>query len=257
MDFRAQRQLAVLFIIAVVIFGFGFLAYQTVKPAATCEDHAKNQGEEEADCGGPCISCAFRHRQPIAIFWQTFVQTRPNTYDAAAEIRNPNVKLAARSFEYEFRLYDENGFAVDRRSGKAFIYPGETMHLAAVGLNSNHRIERVELAIQDPFWVLADAIEPDVVAGNRDYRIEDDDGPRSVLSAQIANRTTEDVSGVSVLALLFDARGNFAGVQGTVLDRIPAKEAKAVRWAWPNALPEAPSSITVEVRSPQNLPAEQ
>ena len=136
MDFRARRQLAVLGVIALVVGGIGFLIFRAGLPDPSCQDNRKNQGEEDTDCGGPCASCALREQKPVEIFWTRFVQVRANTYDVAAEVRNPNVRIAAVFFDYEFKLFDTAGVAVVSRRGRAFLYPGETAHLIEIGLLS-------------------------------------------------------------------------------------------------------------------------
>lgn len=255
MDFRARRQLAVLAIVALVLFGVGFLLYRSLTPAPTCQDNRKNQGEEEMDCGGPCIPCAFRHQQPLGIFWTRFTETREGTYDVAAEIRNPNEKLGAASFVYEFKIYDTAGVLVASQRGTSFIYPSETVHLVEVGLRSGRTIQSVALAIQDERWVLTGAIAPDVIAGNREYTVVGEGSERrSTVSALITNRTLIDLKGVLVSVLVLDDGGNLLGVHRTVLDTLRTGETKPATFLWPLVFPRPASSMFIEARSDAALP---
>lgn len=250
MDFRVRRQLAVIALIALVAGGIGFWVFRASAPAPSCQDSRRNQGEEETDCGGPCVSCAFRSQRDLEVFWVRFVQTRENTYDAVAEVRNPNVKLGAPSFEYEFRLFDAAGVAVASRRGTAFIYPGETIHLAAVGLTSGRAIREAALRVGGTAWVLTDAIGPDVAAGNKEYSLEDADGRQvSVVRAVVTNRATLDLAPVEVTALALDTAGNLAGVHQTQIGVLPAGGREAVRLVWPEAFPSPPSALIIEARS--------
>lgn len=251
MDFRARRQLIILFAVFVIAAGIGFLIIRPYLPEPTCADEKKNQGEEEVDCGGPCLACAFKNQKNVDIFWTRFVKVRGNTYDVAAEVRNPNVKLGAASFRYEFKLFDGTGFLVASRRGTSFLYPGETAHLAEIGLTSGRVVTKTAIVLEDLKWMLNDSPRPDLIAGNREYVIEEgEEGKRSVIKALIANRTIQDVPNVVVSALAFDEDGNLLGVNRTRLEAVSANDVAAVRFVWPQAFPRSVSTILVEARSP-------
>lgn len=257
MDFRTRRQLAVLALVGLVIAAVGFLAAKRLIPKPSCSDTRQNQNEEEADCGGPCLPCVFKHQKDVEVFWTRFVKVRGNTYDVAAEIRNPNVKLAAAHFDYEFKLFDETGFLVASRRGSSFIYPGETVRLAEVGIVSGRIVRDAAITFENFKWILAEVASPDVIAGNREYVIESANGARvSVVKALISNRTLSDLSEIEVSALAFDERGNLLAVNRTVLGQVLAGTAKAVRFAWPIVFSEDVSSLAVEARSRAAIPRE-
>lgn len=257
MDFRNRRQIAVLAVFVFAIMLVGFFTYRAARPVPTCFDSAKNQNEENVDCGGNCISCAFKQQQPIEVFWTRFVKVRENTYDVAAELRNANVRLAAASFEYEFRLYDTAGVLVATRRGTNYMYPGEAVHLVEVGLTSGRVIENAEIVIRNTQFALSDRIEPDVVAGNREYAIEQDasGANQSVVKALVVNRTLEDIRAIEISTLVFDDNVNLVAVNRTILDAISAGETKPVKFTWPSQFPQSISSVLIEVRSRENLPA--
>ena len=255
MDFRTRRQLVILLVVAIVLAGVGFFVLRPFLPAPSCTDGRRNQGEEEADCGGPCVPCAFRQQKPIEVFWVRFVKVRENAYDAAAEIKNPNVKIGAAAFAYEFKLLDTAGVAVATRRGETFLYPGETAHLVEVGLLSGRLIQGAALAIGEVAWALSDAPGPDIVAGSKEYVLEGDPAhPVSVMKAIVSNRGLRDLSGIGVSALAFDADGNLLGAHRSVVESLPAGSAEPVKFTWPVAFATAPSSLVVEARSPSALP---
>lgn len=256
MDFRTRRQLAVLALVGLVIAAVGFLAAKRLIPKPSCSDTRQNQNEEEADCGGPCLPCVFKHQKDVEVFWTRFVKVRGNTYDVAAEIRNPNVKLAAAHFDYEFKLFDESGFLVASRRGTSFIYPGETVHLAEVGIVSGRIVRDASITFENFKWILTEAQSPDIIAGNREYVIEVANGARSsVIKALIGNRTLSDFSEIEVSALAFDERGNLLGVNRTILRQVLAGETKAVKFSWPIVFSEDVSSLVVEARSNIAIPS--
>ncbi len=256
MDFRVRRQLIVLLVVGLVTAGVIFLLIRANLPEPTCFDAKQNQGEEETDCGGPCLPCALRHQKEVEVLWTRFVKTRTNSYDVVAEMRNPNVKLAARSFQYEFKLFDTTGFMVVSRRGISYLYPGETVHLAEVGLLTQRDVVRASLVIDNFDWALTDDVAPDIIAGNREYLTEDEDGTkRSIVRALVNNRTIKDIPDVEIVALVFDENGNVLGVNKTLLSEVQASQTMPIKLAWPTLLSPSVSTITIEARSRAGLPS--
>ena len=256
MDFRARRQLAVLVIVAFAAVGIGVFAFRVGLPEPSCRDNRQNQGEEGVDCGGPCISCALAKPKDLEVFWTRVVTARTNTYDVAAEVKNPNVKLAAVSFEYEFKILDAAGAAVVRRRGLGFAYPGEVFHLTEVGLISGRSIRAAAIAIRDVRWAVAEVSAPDLVAGSREYTVEEEGGFRaSVVRAIVANRSLVQLRNVTASALAFDSAGNLLGVHRTMVDELAAGSSQPVQFRWPTVFPGEVASLIVEVRSPALLPS--
>lgn len=255
MDFRSRRQFLILFILALILAGAGFLLYRAGGPEPSCFDGRRNQGEERVDCGGPCIPCAFRNKKDLEVFWVRAVPARGDRYDVAAEVKNPNVKVGVARFEYEFALLDEKGIGVASRRGRSFIYPGEVVHLAEIGLAAGRPVADAAIRLEHIEWVVTDAISPDVIAGNREYRIEVQNGVRqSVVRANLQNRTLLDVPGLTVAVLLLDDNGNLLGVHGTVVERMSAGETRPVEFRWPGVLAESVAAVIIEARSPFALP---
>lgn len=250
MDFRTRRQITILFVAGLIFAGAVFLVAKSYLPAPTCFDGRRNQGEEETDCGGSCLACALKRQKDVEIFWTKFVKSRENTYDVAAEIRNPNARLAARSFSYEFRLFDDTGFLVASKKGISFIHPGETMHLAEIGLITQRNVVKVKLKTGNFDWILSGETQPDIIAGNKEYVIEEEDDLKtSVVRALITNRSINDAVGVEVTVLVSDENGNLVGVNRTRISELRGSDTKAVKFVWPAVLSGRVSTIAVEARS--------
>lgn len=257
MDFRTRRKLAVISAVAIVVIGAGALVVNALLPDPTCEDGKQNQKEEGIDCGGPCVPCAVKNRKALEVFWTRFVQSREGNYDIAAEVRNPNAAVGAPFFRFEFQLFDDTGILVATRSGTAFIYPNETMHVMAIGISSNRVIRNATLTVSDERWEVVESPPPDIVAGNREYVVEiaPDGARRGVVRTQIQNRTVQNFSDVPVRTLVFDAEGNLLGVHETRIPELRANEVRAITFTWPGVLPDAVSTILIEARSPASFPS--
>lgn len=251
MDFRTKRQLVVLVILAVFFVVVAGAVIWRLAPEPTCFDNRQNQGEDGVDCGGPCIPCALKESKPIEVYWVRFVKTREGTYDVAAEIKNPNARLGARAFDYEFKLHDTAGVVVAVRQGRSFLYPGELAHLIEVGLTSGRVLERASLTVANPEWLVTESSPPDLIAGGKTHAIESADGTlSSFLRASLSNRSLADVPEVRIGALLSDSDGNLVGVSATVVNGLPAGAVKPVEFRWPLAFGERVASITIEPRVP-------
>ncbi|OHA08489.1 MAG: hypothetical protein A3B37_00085 [Candidatus Sungbacteria bacterium RIFCSPLOWO2_01_FULL_59_16] len=257
--FRERRQLIISLLIVAVLVAVGYVAVRTLLPEPTCEDGRRNQGEEDVDCGEPCVPCVLKHPKELEVFWVRAVRSRGSAYDVAARISNPNAKLGARSIEYEFELFDAADLPVAARRGSAFAYPGENLHLVEIGLDVGEReAARAAVTVRRVEWVIADEVAPDIAAGGREYLTEEDvEGRRrSAIRAVITNRTLEDLPEVAVSAIVFDGQGNLFAVHRTVLGDLGAAESKPVKFVWGEMFADAPGSFAIEARSAALLPSD-
>lgn len=247
MDFRTRRQLAIIAIVLAVILVPAGLAFYFYSPKATCEDNRRNQGEEETDCGGPCVPCALKHPEDLSVFWVRFVPVRENVYDVAAEIRNPNLKLGAYSFDYEFSFFDDAHVRVVTRTGTSFAFPGETFHIVEPNIETLRTLERVTVSLKNPRWVYTDALSLDVVIGDPVLRV-DREHKESILTAVVINRTLSNISAVELTALVLDQEGNVAAVSRSVEDLLVSGEARKIFFSWPRIVEEDGVRLIVEPR---------
>lgn len=256
MDFQTHRQLSAFIIAALLIIAGAFVAFQIIVPDASCRDNIRNQQEEEVDCGGQCIPCSLKNPEDVEIFWVRFFETRDNTYDVVAEIRNPNVGVGVYSFDYELELIDSTNKSAVVRAGRSFIYPNETTHISEIAMQTERVVRSARLTISNEVWTISDAAPPDMIAGSKEYQIEDSAGIRQgVVSAVVSNRTVRDMENITVHAIVLDAEGNVMGVNQTLIDRIAAGQSQPVKFIWPTLFPKSPSSLIVEPRSRINIPA--
>lgn len=253
MDFRTKRQLAIIGIVLVVILVPAGLLFYFYSPQSTCEDTKQNQGEEEPDCGGPCVPCALKHPQDLSVFWVRFVPVRENVYDVAAEVRNSNVKLGAYSFEYEFRFFDDAGVLVATRRGTSFAFPAETVHIVEPNVETLRTLARVTLSTKNPQWVFTSLLPLDVVVGDTLLKA-DSQRKESTLTATVVNRTLSSIRSVIFTALVQDMQGNVVAVSKSTEDFLLSGEARNIFFSWPRIVPSDGATLFVEPRV-NTLPA--
>lgn len=246
MDFRTRRQFAVIAIIAfVILVPLGLFIYFSL-PAPTCFDNKKNQGEEEIDCGGICIPCELKHPKEITVLWARFVPTREGAYDLIAEIRNQNVKLGAGELLYEFRLFDDRGVLISARTGKTFLFPGETAHAVETNIVTKRTPRTISFRAFDAQWRFTDALPPDVVIGGTNLRVSSESG-ETVLTASLINRSLSDFSNVHVVAFLLDGAENVIAASAIIEPRLASGEARQIFFSWPRLF-SGDARIVIEPR---------
>lgn len=247
-SWRAKRQLIILSIPALLILGLGFLFFRQLLPTSTCFDNKKNQSEFAVDCGGPCGPCELKNPKSLETFWARAVLVRPQTYDVAAEIRNPNEVLSSAKIEYEFILFDNFGL-VARKVGETFILPQERTHIIEANLNTTREPSRVEFKVLDIDWQFKKQEPSNLIVERRDYRIVDSDGKKqSLVEASILNRSPFNFSEVLVNFVVLDKQGNLLGANKILVENLLAGSHQVVKSIWPQKLNGEATTISVEPR---------
>lgn len=246
MDFRSRRQFAVIVVVLlIVLIPLGFFIYRSL-PEPSCFDNKKNRGEEEIDCGGICIPCELKHPKEITVLWARFVPTREGFYDLAAEIRNQNIKLGAVELPYEFRLFDDRGVLIGTRTGKTFLFSGETAHVVETNIVTKRTPQTVSFRAHDVRWRFTDALPPDIVIGAKHLRVSSERG-ETILTASLINRSLSDFSNVHVVVFLLDDAENIIAASAIVEPYLASGETRQVFFSWPRLLPDD-ARIVIEPR---------
>lgn len=109
MDKRLRKQI----IIALVFFGiFSFIGggiFLTYRSDPSCFDNKRNQGEEDIDCGGPCILCELKYNPPLSLAdAPVLLINQNNEVDILFKITNSNLDWGAQGFSYKVILIGED-----------------------------------------------------------------------------------------------------------------------------------------------------
>ena len=127
---RKQILYGAFYLLVLVLIGGG-IYFTFFKPAPSCYDNIRNQDEVEIDCGGVCSSvCSTVKIKPLEVNGQ-ILTLRPDEKHMSilAQINNPNLDYMAKSFVYNFSLYDSADKIVKSFSGNSFIYSGEAKYI--------------------------------------------------------------------------------------------------------------------------------
>lgn len=241
----------ILFVVFLFIFSalFGiYFAY--IKTPATCTDNRKNQGEAEADCGGPCAPCAFKYQKEIEVFFARFVPVRANTYDIVAKVQNPNSHLAANPLSYRMRLFDDQGVEIGRRENITFIYPNDRIYIIEPNFVSERRVARAETEIlgSGTKWEYVEELRPELTLGNKAYALNPD-GPGASVTAELVSKSLFGFQRVEIRAALLDQEGNIIGVAKTIAEAVRPNESRKIELIWPQAPQGMVTTIDLEARA--------
>lgn len=207
------------FVLFFSLLVYGIYTFIIYSRLPTCFDGRKNQGEEQADCGGPCAPCALRFVQGIATSTPQVIEIDANRISATVEVRNPNSNFGADSFAYSLNFYDADGKRLFSQKGKSFIYGGEIKGLIEPLIEIPFgKIARGELIIGDISWKAADQfIKPDVQLAEIKTEISPE---KAVVSGFVANNAVFKLVNVGISAIVFNNSGVYAGVSKTLLQDI-------------------------------------
>lgn len=253
MDWRTRKQLTIVAIVFLVIAGVlaGFY-YAFLHTPPTCADNKKNQSEEETDCGGPCVPCAFKHQKEVEIFFVRFVKVRENNYDVVAQIQNPNEHLTGNPVAYRVKLFDDRGAEVGRRENLTYIDANDKIYVVESNFATKRNIVKAEMQIlpDATTWSYTDAVRPDIQVGNKRYQIVEENGHEAGrVSADVTNQSNFAYRRMDVRVALIDGAGNIAAVAKTYLENVRPGEPQRVEFIWPEKPTGEIVRVDMEARS--------
>ncbi|MEI6346264.1 MAG: hypothetical protein WCO79_03465 [bacterium] len=219
------------FVAGVLLFIAAPTAYVVYRPP-TCTDGKMNQGEQGADCGGPCTNlCQEKELDPI-VLWQRSFEVGPGAYNVIAYIQNPNVNSSAIQVPYIFRLYSADQVLISERTGKVNLPPNMSFPVFEANLPTGKQVPaRASFEFRaKPYWVRQPRVFPDVRVNNVVLSRED---ANPLLNAEIENKELITYDRVPVVAILYDVAGNAVAASRTILDSIEGQSTQPVVFTWP------------------------
>lgn len=248
---RTLKQVIIALAYLVLLSGVVFLIYYSNRPEPSCFDNIRNQGEEEVDCGGPCISCELMHIKPLEVLWAGKILAQDNFYDLAARIKNPNQNYGSGSFAYSFELYDSEDNLLNRRSDSTFILPNQTKYLVNSRVSSSDEITRIKLSFGEIDWQkLENCQAPELAIQQKEYRILDSSQPgESQVKAILVNKTDFDFDEVDIDILLFDSYHQLIGLNTTEVKTLLAGQERDFVATWFRKIDSQVSFVEIEAET--------
>lgn len=221
-------------LLCLVILWSVYNTFFTTPP--TCFDAKQNGNEQGLDCGGSCtLLCAHQAGQPTVAWSRSFL-TASSTYTAAAYVQNSNVGAAARNVAYSFQMFDADNRLIIEHDGVMDLPPLATIPIVEPNINLGSRIPvRTLFAFSDlPTWrtVAEDTIPRITISGQQLAP----DGTR--LSMTLVNDTVRDAKNITVVGVLFDAKGVAVAASKSLLPLLARKSSQTVVLTWPRSVPD-------------------
>jgi hypothetical protein len=245
------KQIIIALIFFLILSGFGFLIYSFIKPAPSCTDGIRNQGEEGIDCGGVCDPCELVHTKEIDVLWVKVISGQGNFYDLAAKIKNPNQNYGSGQVPYQFELYDSQDNLIAKYSGITYILPNQTKYLLKIKAESNRLVKQVKLSFGQIEWEkLGDYQPPQLGIQQKEYRLLGNEEPGfSQARAVLINKTNFDFDKVDIDILLFDSSNRLLAINTNEIRTLLAGQERDFFSVWFNQIYGQVAFVEIEAET--------
>ena len=229
MEYALKRQLIFIVTISLLIAGVAMAGYYILKPKPTCNDGIQNQKEEGVDCGGSCAACRVVRFDDVAVLSYKSFPIGDGSYDALAEIKNPNKDHGAPEFQYIFNFYNADKKLIGERSGKTFILANQTRYVIENNIQLPEPAALADFTIKpDVSWKKQESYESDLPIFSVKYELVLQGEIRfAKVTGILENKTVYNFSGVEVDIVLVDAGSQPIAVGKTALDNLRFGESRA------------------------------
>lgn len=230
---RQSLYLAVGILVSVVLALIIYQLYFTATP--TCFDNKQNGTERGVDCGGSCALICPSEARTAKAMWQRSFLVASSTYTAVAYVPNTNAGAGARQVHYTFTLRDKNQTIVAERDGVVDLPPVQNIPIVETGIDVGYRdVARTDFKFTgQQNWIKLPANTLPALS-IRDEALSPG-GTR--LSAMVANDSFDDVSSITVVAILYDSKENAVAASKSVIHNLPRKSSQLVVFTWPRPNP--------------------
>lgn len=211
------------FIIALLI---AFIYVEFLRAPSGCANGRLDKGEEGVDCGDICgNTCVPNDLQKIEAAGSiNLFSAAPRTIGLAVKIQNANSGLAARSFSYQFNIYDSSGARVDAIRGNSFIYAGDVKYLTAIKTGIDYVPYGADLEIGEPDWVKSEKWQRPELSGIQGLKTSVSSSSVKI-SGKVANQDAATLVSMKIVAIFNDQYGFPLGISETEIENVAPEEA--------------------------------
>lgn len=260
---RFFKQFVIACIYLLIFSGFAWLMWG-VFYVPTCTDGLKNQGEEQADCGGPCQTCEIRTLSYPLVARKIFsIDPQGNATDVAIQLRNPNLSWGLKSFDYRVDFLDSQSKVLPGSLyGSSFLMPGATQWLMETAKFAPAELNEIEFKITTS-TIEWNKLRPYVSENEftiRDKQFKLLSPPVSgyaELTGVIENKSAFNVNDFEIQGVLFDRDKRVIAFGKTTVLSLRQGQVKEFRIFWPKQFSNRNPVANFEVFSNINFLADE
>ena len=204
-------------LLALVVVLFGYTRLKTEVTNTFCSDHSLNQGEEDIDCGGPCVACP-APTVDLVVGGVRIIGAGDNTI-FVIDLNNPSVDYGSAKVPYVLEVKDDQGNTIKRIEDSTPIAPDEYKRVVIPVLGVG----------------LQGLGEPTFLFGKADFATESELPAYSIgltsltttfppdkvqVAGTVTNETSGKIKRLRLTAVMFTAGGDIANASVTILDNL-------------------------------------
>lgn len=243
MSWALRRRLIVFTILGGVVAAFFLvLLIATLYKTPSCTDGKQNQDETGVDCGGACQFLCTAELEPPTVLFTAALAPAPGRADIVALVENKNPTSAAQQVPYHIDLYGADRTLLQKITGTLDLPPGAVMPVFVPNVMTGRQVAAAAFLEIDPsapqwFTLPQDPrIVPSISSIVRGGTVA---APR--IDAVLANPSTDRLSDVTVIVLVYDALGVVVAASQTIVQSIPPQGKAQATFTW-NAPFSAPAA---------------
>ena len=246
-----------------IIYGSGYLAivflilagiyFLFLKPAPTCFDEKKNQGEIGIDCGGPCAACEIKTLLPLQSVWSNYFPINGKAA-FATQIKNSNTNYGASRFSYVFDIYNKSGVKIKTISNSSFIYASEIKYVFELADLNYSDIGEIKISFSDVQWLATEKFpKPKTQIRERIVKMSES-GKGVEVSGYIINENAYPLRKIRLVGFLATSNNIKISASKTELDNLKAFEERYFKIIFPKEVvllgATAPSAVSFTFADP-------
>ncbi|MBU6500298.1 MAG: hypothetical protein KGJ89_00475 [Patescibacteria group bacterium] len=235
MDKRFRKKILYgAFYLSVLVGIISLFYFALIKPAPSCFDGIRNQGEEGIDCGTVCSNvCIPQNIKPLSAVDRPLIFQFPNGHlSVLGSVSNPNVGYASKSFSYTFILYDDKGTVLQQFTGNSYIYGGQVKYLLLPNITTVNGVSYAEVKFGRPQWIPASDFPgpPRLeITGIK----TDASGIMLAANGQITDMDTVAFPKIEIVTIFKGTLGQVAGASQTEIDNLAPNESRTFTVLYP------------------------
>ena len=236
MDWRTKRQFIIIFALLILCgIGAALIIIPRLIVPPTCFDGKKNGTEHGIDCGGGCTQFCPEETTNLVLQWARSFPVTDSVWSSIAYVSNPNIDGSVAHIEYQFKLYDADRQFIAQRDGETYIGANSAQAIFEPAVNVGSRIPAYTTFnfTSTPIFTRADIRTKELLMTSKDVAMTNLTTRPRVTGTVVNNSQTYTISGVDVVAILYDKDNNAIGASRTQLDSLGPEDEVPVIFTWP------------------------